>query len=77
MDIEQPATLWRDTSPRLGGERVDQKEVAHGPLFVMAAGYLALQPPLRTEFHVRTKHGEIDPAGIQEVVDEWRRQLLH
>jgi hypothetical protein len=77
MDIEQPATLWRDTSPRREGGRVHQKEVAHGPLFVMAAGYLALRPRFRAEFHVRTGHGELDPAGIHEVVDEWRRRLLH
>ena len=77
MDIEQPASLWRDTSSASADNPPCQKEVAHGPLFVMAAGYLALQPPFRTEFHVRTRHGEVDPAGIEEVVDEWRRRLLH
>lgn len=77
MDIEQPASLWRDICSTPAGQTRHQKEVAHGPLFVMAAGYLALQPPFRTEFHVRTKHGEIDPTGIEEVVDEWRRRLLH
>lgn len=77
MDIEQPASLWRDTCSAPPGQPCHQKEVAHGPLFVMAAGYLALQPSFQTEFHVRTKHGEIDPAGIKEVMDEWRRRLLH
>lgn len=77
MDIEQPASLWRDTWSAPAGQTRRQKEVAHGPLFVMAAGYLALQPSYRAEFHVRTEEGEIDAAGIEEVVDEWRRRLLH
>jgi hypothetical protein len=77
MDIDQPASLWRDTESAPQDRRRQEKQVAHGPLFVMAAGYLALEPSHRTTFHVRTKQGEIDPAGIVEVVDEWRRRLLH
>lgn len=75
MDIDQPAWLWRDTgTPPDRGRH--ERQVANGPLFVMAAGYLALQPPHRSDFHVRTKYGEIDQAGIAEVVQAWRTRLL-
>lgn len=50
--------------------------VATGPLPIMAAGYLALEPDHRAAFSVQIRGGTIDPATLPEIVRQWEMRLF-